>query len=261
MLMPTRKSRVAGVDVLEAPGLAVAAEGLLQRLAGGRRAEPGVPVEVVRADASPSQDGERVVVLDEELAGRVEADRARPCLVEQRASALDDRIQRRTPVGLDELAVTVDQRSLQAVRRVVRLPAVEALRAEATVVDAVDLPAADTNDLAAGDADVQGATVRAEDAGRLYPALGRLHRVLIDPDGPVPAAAERGSFAPDVANSVHSQCCVYPGVTVLHAATGESVRSRVKDPRLGQCSGMTPEQGRLVARLASPRFRANRQHQ
>ena len=28
-----------------------------------------------------------------------------------------------------------------------------------------------------------------------------------------------------------------------------------------ECSGMTPERGRLVVRLASPRFRANRQHQ
>ena len=65
--------------------LAVAAEGLLQRLAGGGGAEPGVAVQVVGAQARSGDRGQRVVLLAEQLTGGVEAERARPVLRQQLA--------------------------------------------------------------------------------------------------------------------------------------------------------------------------------
>lgn len=78
-----QRDRVGVVEVVVAPGLSVAAEGLLQRLRRRRRAQPGVAVQVVGADAGPGQDRERVVLLQEQLTGRVEADRTRAPLLEQ----------------------------------------------------------------------------------------------------------------------------------------------------------------------------------
>jgi hypothetical protein len=66
------QERVAVLDVGIGAGLAVAAEALLQRLAGGRSAQPRVAVEVVRPDAAAGDERERVVVLEEQLPARVE---------------------------------------------------------------------------------------------------------------------------------------------------------------------------------------------
>lgn len=70
------QQHVAVVDVGVGGRLPVAAERLLQRLGGGRRAQPRVAVDVVRAQARTRHHGERVVLLEEELAGRVEAEGA-----------------------------------------------------------------------------------------------------------------------------------------------------------------------------------------
>ena len=51
MLWPYERDHVGVVDVGVGPGLAVAAERLLERLGGGRGAQPGVAVDVVGADA------------------------------------------------------------------------------------------------------------------------------------------------------------------------------------------------------------------
>jgi len=69
---------VAAVDVRVRGRLTVAGERLLQRLRRGRRAEARVAVRVARADPGLRDDRERAVLLDEELAGRVEADRPGP---------------------------------------------------------------------------------------------------------------------------------------------------------------------------------------
>ena len=170
------------------PGrLAVAAERLLQRLPGGRRAEPRVAVEVVRADPAAGDEREGVVVLEEELAARVEAERAAALRREQLARAVDDELHRLVPARLAQLAAAPHERPRQPVGRVVRLPAVQPLRAEPAVIDAIDAAAADADDPAVADADVERAPVRAQDAGRLHPALdGPLH-VLVDPHRPVAA--------------------------------------------------------------------------
>ena len=86
-LCPNEREGVGVVDVGVGAGLAVAAERLLERLRRGRGAQPRVAVEVVGADAGAGDDRERVVLLEEQLAARVEADRARPLVVEQLARA------------------------------------------------------------------------------------------------------------------------------------------------------------------------------
>jgi hypothetical protein len=64
------------VDVAVGRGLAVGAEAGLQR--GGRRgrAQPRVAVHVRRADAGLPDHRKRVVLLEEQLAARVEAEMA-----------------------------------------------------------------------------------------------------------------------------------------------------------------------------------------
>ena len=87
---PDVQDRVAILDVVEARGLTVTPERLLQRLARRRRAEARVAVEVVRADTAPRDESKRVVVLDEQLAARIEPERTTPLRREQLARTLHD---------------------------------------------------------------------------------------------------------------------------------------------------------------------------
>ena len=87
---PDVQDRVAVLDVVDAGRLAVAAERLLQRLARRRGAEARVAVEVIRADPATRDERERVVVLEEQLAARVEAERAAALRRQQLPRALDD---------------------------------------------------------------------------------------------------------------------------------------------------------------------------
>ena len=146
---PDMEDRVAVLEVVDAGGLAVAAERLLQRLARRRRAEARVAVEVIRADPATRDERQRVVVLDEQLPARVEAERAAALRRQQLARALHDEIHRLVPARLAQLSVAPHERMQQPVGRIVGLPAVEALRAETPVVDAVAAGAADAHDAAA----------------------------------------------------------------------------------------------------------------
>ena len=195
---PDVQDRVAVLDVVHARRLAVAAERLLQRLPRRRRAEARVAVEVVRADPAARDERERVVVLDEQLAARVEAERAAALRREQLARALDDEIHRLVPARLAQLAVAADERTQQPVGRVVRLPAVQALRAEPTVVHAVAAAAAHADDAAVANADLEPAAVRAEHARRLHPALDRPVHVLVDPHRPFAAPRVRRPRTPRI---------------------------------------------------------------
>ena len=172
------EERVALVDVGDRSRVAVGAETFLERRVGSCRAEAGVAVEVGRPDSRPNDDREGVVVLEEELAGVVERHRQRPVLGQDVARAADDEVERGVPVGRLERAPAPDERCRQAIGRVVRLPAVEALRAETAVVDAVVLAVAhrDFRDVAKVRAygrpgavvfDVKGCLPRAEVDGRL----------------------------------------------------------------------------------------------
>ena len=61
------KNAVSHVDIFIGAGLAVRAEGLLQGRGGGCGAQPRVAVHVRRAETSFADDGERIILLEEEL--------------------------------------------------------------------------------------------------------------------------------------------------------------------------------------------------
>lgn len=75
-------------------------------------------------------------------------------------------------------------------------PAVQPFRPEPAVVNAIDRAAADADDSAAVYSDVEPASVRAEDAGRLHPMCRLFDRALVD--ALRPTFEIRRPFAPDV---------------------------------------------------------------
>ena len=167
-----QRDRVAVVDVAVGARLPVGAEARLERRRRGGRAETRVAVHVRRAEARLADHGERVVLLEEELAARVEPE-APPAagIRAQLLRALDDAPHRRVPVALDELAALADQRTGEAISGVVGLPAVEILRVDAAVIDAVDGPPAHADDAAVLDRDVEPVAVGMQDSGTLNPAI------------------------------------------------------------------------------------------
>jgi hypothetical protein len=189
---------VAVVDVGVRGGLAVAAERRLERRRRGRRAQPRVAVHVRRADAGLPEHGERVVLLQVELTGGVEADAAPAAGIrEQRLRALDDAAHRRVPIGLDQPLAVAHQRAREPVGRVVGLPAVEVLGVEPAAVDAVGRPAADAGDPPAAHRDVHRVAVGVQHRRRPRPALRlALRQVLVDPHGPILARPVGGPLAP-----------------------------------------------------------------
>jgi hypothetical protein len=158
-------------DIRVRAGLAVAAEALLQRLAGRRRAQPRVAVEMVAADSRADHDRQRVVVLDEQLARRVEAVRGRSLLVQQRPRAFHHARHGGAPVALDEPVAVADERTRQTVRRTIGLPAEEILRPKPAAVDAIGRPAAHADDAPLPHRDVHGIPVGVQDRGRLMPRV------------------------------------------------------------------------------------------
>ena len=137
-----KRQRVAVDDVVIGAGLAIASEGLLQRLAGGRGAQPGIAVQMVGANPGPRDRGQRPVLLAEQLPGRVEGDRRRTKLLEQRAAALNHSAHRVPPAGLAAAKLGMGQ----AFGRGVGLPTEEVLRTQPSAVDAVNRATAHPDD-------------------------------------------------------------------------------------------------------------------
>ena len=178
------------VDVRIGARLPVAREGLLQRRRGSRRAQARVAVDVVGAEATVGDDAQGVVLLGEQLAGGVETDRAGPLLLKQILRATDHPIHRGVPVRLDKFSALADEGSCQPVRRRVRLPAKEVLRAEPPVIDPVHGTPAHSGDPTILHGDVEGVTIRMQNRGRLHPPVHRLRgqtlfQVRVHPHGPV----------------------------------------------------------------------------
>jgi hypothetical protein len=94
-----QEERVAGVEVFLRTRLPVRAEGLLEGIARGRSAEAGVAVEVRSSDPAAYDERLGVVVLEEELPRRVEAQREGAFLGEQPARPLGDRGHGLAPVS------------------------------------------------------------------------------------------------------------------------------------------------------------------
>ena len=182
------EDRVAEVEVVHRAWVAVRPEGFLQREIGGRGAESGVAVQVRRPDAGSDDEREGVVVLEEKLASVVEAEAKRPLLVQHLPRLLDDDVHRLVPGGGLQLAFPADERLGQPVMGAVRLPAEQALRAEAAVVDAIDGAAANPDDPARFDGDVHPAVHRAKHARRLHPShirfVDAFIEKLVDPRRP-----------------------------------------------------------------------------
>jgi hypothetical protein len=153
------EDRVAVLKIVHPGRLPVATERLLQRLPGRRGAEACVAVEVVRAKATACNERQRVVVLEEELAARVKAERTCTLRRKQLPRPFDDEIHRLVPARLAQLAVPSHERAEQSVGRVVGLPTVQPLGAETPMIDAIDAPAADAHDPPTAHADVESAAV------------------------------------------------------------------------------------------------------
>ena len=192
---------VGVVDVGVRARLPVAAEGGLERRGGGGRAQPRVAVDVVGADPTVGDHAQRVVLLGEQLAAGVEADRAGSLLVQQLPCPADDPVHRGIPVRLDQLAVLPHQRPGQPVRRGVGLPAVEVLNAQATVIDAVAGPPTNPLDAAVDHRHVHRVAVGMQDGGGLDPAVHVLlahavRQVGVHADRPVLAGPVGGALAP-----------------------------------------------------------------
>ncbi len=131
---------VGVVDVGIGARLPITGERLLECRSGRRRAQPGVAVHVVGADATVADQRESVILLEEQLPGGVETDRTRPAFVEQLSGAIDDGIHRCVPIGFHEFATAPDQWPREPVRRMIGLPAEQILRVEPPVVDPIDRP-------------------------------------------------------------------------------------------------------------------------
>jgi len=80
----------------------------------------------------------------------------------------------RVPVGLHQPVAVPDQRSGETVRSDVGLPAEQVLHIEATVVDPVDGPTADSDDPVAGYRDVHRIAVGVQDRRGLHPPIDLL---------------------------------------------------------------------------------------
>ncbi len=214
-VVPEQRDDVGVVDVRVRGGLAVAAEGLLQRLGGGRRAQAGVAVQVVGADAGVGDDRQRVVLLQVELSAGVEAERVRALVGRQLPGAGDDPFHRRVPVAGHQAVAAAYERGGQPVAGVVRLPAEQVLGAKASVVHPVPGSAAHPDDPVAGDRDVQRVPVGVQDGGRRHPPLHGVGRhaglqVRVDAYRPGAPTVVRRALAPGLGDPVHLGLHVRP---------------------------------------------------
>ena len=195
------------VEIGVGAGLTVAGERGLQRFCGRRSTQPGVAVHVVGADGPVRDDTERVVLLQEELSGRVEADCRGSVFVEQGPGPFDDASHGVVPRRLDQPTVLPDERAGQSVLRRTGLPSVEILDVDATTVDTVVGPAADADDPVVDHRDVEGIAVGMQDRRRANPTLHLVRtdsvaQMLIDPDRPSFTRRVRGAPAPEVVDAI-----------------------------------------------------------
>ena len=185
-VVPDDKQAVGDVHVRIRPRLPVATKALPHRRGGGGRAQARVAVHVEGTEAGLAHHRQRVVLFEEQLPRAVEGDAVRRQAGGDLARLVDDARHGLVPRRRPQLAiVAAHQGGGQAVGAVVGDPAVETFGAEAAAVDAVVGAAADADDAAVLDTDVEGASVAAEDAGGLDPAVGGGGDAGVDAGGPV----------------------------------------------------------------------------
>lgn len=113
--MSVERDHVRVIDVGVGTGLAVATEGFLERPLGGGGAQSRVAVHVIGAQSAVTDHGQRVVLLQQQLAAGVEADRTRTEITKQRLGSRHDPIHRGVPVGFDQPVVVAYQRYRQPI--------------------------------------------------------------------------------------------------------------------------------------------------
>lgn len=102
--MSLREARRATHKVGVRARLAVAAKALAHCGRSSRGAKTGVSVHVKGSEAGLANEGERVVLFEEELAGGVEGDRVRRVLLAQLLRLLDHEVEGVVPRSALELA-------------------------------------------------------------------------------------------------------------------------------------------------------------
>src|SRR5436190_9447316 len=200
------EQRVAEIHVGVGGRLAVAPEGLLQRLARGRGAEARIAVHMRGPETGLRHHPEGVVVLEEQLSGVVEADRSRALLREDLLRPGDEQLHRLGPGGLLERPVPADERGRETIGGVVGLPSEQSLWPQATVVNVVGRQAADARDPSVLDGDVERATVRTERTGRANPSVDVSLRdaieIQIGPHRPTLVRGVGRLLSPDIRDPV-----------------------------------------------------------
>src|SRR5690606_36478243 len=181
----------------------------------GRRAQPGVAVQVWGADAATGYRRERVVLLEEQLAAGVELERGRAVGVEQFAADRHDAVERGVPIGLDKASVLPYQRTGQAIGRGIGLPTEQVLHVEPTVVDPVDRAPAHPDLAPAGHRDVHRVAVGVQHRGGLHPDVDVVDgdaviETHVDPDRPGLPLAVGGAAPPWISDGVPA-CPYVPG--------------------------------------------------
>jgi hypothetical protein len=207
-VVPVDGERVAVVHVCVRPGLTVGAERRLERRGCGRGAETGVAVHVRRAEACLSDHGERVVLLEEELARRIEAEAAPAAgALEQLLRAVHDPAHGGVPVRLDERPMLAHERAREPVRRVVGLPAVQVLGIQTPMVDSVDRATAHADDPVVLHGNVDGVAVRVEHRRDLGPTVDvafceSVLEMHVDPHRPGLAGGEWRALSPGIGDAI-----------------------------------------------------------
>jgi hypothetical protein len=164
---------------------------------------------MVGADAGSGDGGQRVVLLAEQLTGRVEADRTGSVFVEQRPRPAHDRVHRGVPVGLDEPVAVADQRGGEPVGRVVGLPAEEILDVHAAAVHPIPCAATHAGDSSAHHRDVHRVAVGVQQRSGRHPSLDhvRCHAlgvVLVHASRPLGARRVWRPLSPEISDPIHN---------------------------------------------------------
>ena len=165
------EDRLGRIEVGIRPGRAVGPERFDQRVGRRRGAQAGVAVDVSGADPGLRDHCQRVVLLQEQLAAVVEPVRPWSLVIDEMARPLDELGHGCLPVDGLEPSTAPEERSRQPICAGIRLPAVQALRTQPTVADAIAHSPADPDHLSVCDTDIDAAAGRAKDADRRDPAI------------------------------------------------------------------------------------------
>ncbi len=203
------------VEIAVRAGLAITPEALAQCRLRRCRTQPGVAIHVQRSQPRPANDRQRVVLLKKELTGSVDTDGVARVLSLNLFRPLDEQRHGLVPGCLFKLAMPANQWTSQPVRAMICHPAMQSLRPQPPMVDAVRSMTTDANHPPVFDADVHPTAVRTEDARGLDPPIRLLDRPLVHADRPL--IGVRCSCSPDIRNAISRLMHDRPSGLVIRA--------------------------------------------